>query len=177
MPGIYDGCGDAAERAGGDGSDDSGDPDAAGEALAEKTVRLCVARLAGEEMIFEMREGQRVKDLKNQIVDQLGVDSGKWIWLHDLVARISVQPPPCFPGQKINNRWNLTRPYPASRVGGLYGVPEVRVVSRNLPEYEPVANHSDPIQVRNYVCLPLPNVRPLIGNHQSNLAEGPLREL
>ena len=40
----------------------------------------------------------------------------------------------------------------------LYGVPEVREASRNLPgargfvvlQYEPVATHGDPIQVRNY---------------------------
>ena len=43
----------------------------------------------------------------------------------------------------------------------LYGVPEVREASRNLPgargfvliEYEPVATHGDPIQTRNYqIC-------------------------
>ena len=40
----------------------------------------------------------------------------------------------------------------------LYGIPEVREASRNLPgargfaliEYEPVATHDDPIQAQNY---------------------------
>ena len=43
----------------------------------------------------------------------------------------------------------------------LYGVPDVREASRNLPgaggfaliEYEPVATHDDPIQAQNYQIL------------------------
>ena len=43
----------------------------------------------------------------------------------------------------------------------LYGIPEVREVSRNLPgargfaliEYEPMATHDDPIQPQNYQNL------------------------
>ena len=50
----------------------------------------------------------------------------------------------------------------------LYGVPEVREVSRNLPgargfvviEYEPVASHGDPIQARFYQILTLLDVHP-----------------
>ena len=48
----------------------------------------------------------------------------------------------------------------------LYGVPEVREVSRKLPgargfvviEYGPVGSHGDPIQPRNYQMLTLRNV-------------------
>ena len=63
-PGVNKGLYRAALQGWDASKDAGGDPNAAGKAVAKKMVTIYVVCLGGEELVFEMYEGQQVKDLK-----------------------------------------------------------------------------------------------------------------